>query len=198
MQALKIFDKYETREIKVEDPGLKRYINLDQKLVLKTHGRLNQKFGKVKVNIIERLANLVAVPGHRGKKHKIITGHASGKYQKNMKIVLEAFKIIEKSKKQNPIQVLVKAIENTAPHDEVTVIEYGGARYPQAVDVSPLRRVNLALRNIVHGAYDKAFNKKKNMAQGLATEIILAADNSHESFAAGKRNESEKQADAAR
>ena len=115
-----------------------------------------------------------------------------------MKIVLNAFKIIEKKTQKNPVQILIKAIENAAPRDETTVIEYGGARYPQAVDVSPLRRVNLALRNIIHGASDKAFNKKKTITQGLAEEIIMAHDNNGESFALKKKNEAEKQADSAR
>jgi len=194
---MKIFNIYSTEEIKVEDPGLKRYINLDEKLVLRTVGRARERFAKAKVNIIERLANLLAVPGHRGKKHKIITGHSSGKYSKNMKVVLKCFEIIEKTGK-NPVQTLVKAIENSAPRDEITTIEYGGARYPQAVDVSPLRRVNITLRNIVHGAYDRSFNKKAKIEEALAKEIILASEGNMESFAMQKKNESEKQANSAR
>jgi len=199
MEKMKIFNIYSTEEVKVEDPGLKDYINLEQKLVIRTLGRTNkQKFGKTKVNILERLANLLAVPGHRGKKHKIMTSHSSGKYQKNMKIVLECLKIIEKKTGKNPIQVLVKAIENAAPRDEVTVIEYGGARYPQAVDMSPMRRLDKTLKNLVHGAYDKSFNKKTKIQEALAEEIILASEEKMESFAMGKKNESEKQADSAR
>jgi len=194
----KIFDLYDMNEVKVEDEGLKGVINLDCRLVLKDAGRNVQKMGKTKINIVERLMNRVATAGHRGKKHKIQKGRATGKYSKNMKIVLEALKLIEQKTKKNPVQVLVKAIENSAPRDETTVIEYGGARYPQAVDVSPLRRVNLALRWIVHGASDKAFNKKKNIIQALAEEIMLAAENNGESFAIKRRNESEKQADSAR
>jgi small subunit ribosomal protein S7 len=113
-------------------------------------------------------------------------------------IVLEAFKIIHDRTKQNPVQVFVKAVENASPRDETTVIEYGGARYPQAVDVSPLRRVNVALRHLVHGASDKAFGKKKNIVQGLSEEIMLASENNGESFAVRKKTEAEKQADAAR
>lgn len=195
---MKIFNIYSTGEVKIEDPSLKRYINLDEKLVLRTSGRTRERFAKSKVNIVERLANLIAVPGHRGKKHKIITGHASGKYEKNMKIVLGAFKIIEEKTKQNPIQVLVKAIENAAPRDEITVIEYGGARYPQAVDMSPSRRVTISLRNMVHGAYDKSFNKKTKIQESLANEIMLAAEGKMDCFAMQKKNESEKQADSAR
>ena len=115
-----------------------------------------------------------------------------------MKTVLEALKIVADRTKQNPLQVLIKAIENSAPRDEITVIEYGGARYPQAVDVSPIRRVNIALRHIVHGASDKAFNKKRNIVQSLAEEIILASENNGESFSVRKRIELEKQADSAR
>ena len=193
---MKIFNLYDISAVKVEDPGLKKYINLDAKLILKSHGRARERFSKAKVNVVERLANLVAVPGHRGKKHKLIKSDASGKYSKNVKIVLKAFKLLEKN--GNPVQIFVKAIENSCPRDEITVIEYGGARYPQAVDISPSRRLSLALRNIVHGASDKAFNKKKSIAEALASEILLASQNSPESFAVQKRYETEKQADSAR
>ncbi len=194
----KIFDLYDLSEVKIEDPGLKVAINLKPKLIVKSHGRNVQKMGQLKVNIVERLMNRVSTAGHRGKKHKIILGHCTGKYSKNMKIVLDAFKMVEKKKDTNPVQVLVKAIENSAPRDEVTVIEYGGARYPQAVDVSPLRRVNLAIRWLVQGASDKAFNKKKTITQALADEIIMASDGNQESFAVKKKKESEAQADSAR
>jgi len=198
IENFKIFDSYDLGEIIVEDPGLKSVINLKPKLVLKSYGRNVMKAGQARVNIIERLMNKLSVAGHRGKKHRIILGHTTGKYTKNMKIILEALKIIENKTKKNPVAVLVKAIENAAPRDEITVIEYGGARYPQAVDVSPLRRVNLALKHIVHGASDKAFNKKKTIVQALAEEIMMANDNNGESFAIKKKNEAEKQADSAR
>lgn len=198
LPKFKIFDLYDISEIKVEDPGLKQVINLEPKLILKSHGRNVQRFGQTKVNIVERLMNKLSVAGHRGKKHKFEIGHTTGKYSKNMKIVLDAFKLIEQRTKKNPVEVFVKAIENSAPRDEITVIEYGGARYPQAVDVSPLRRISLVLRWICHGASDKAFNKKKTIVQGLADEIVLAFEKNGESFAMRKKNEAEKQADSAR
>ena len=198
LPKFKIFDLYDISEIKVEDPGLKQVINLEPKLILKSHGRNVQRFGQTKVNIVERLMNKLSVAGHRGKKHKFEIGHTTGKYSKNMKIVLDAFKLIEQRTKRNPVEVFVKAIENSAPRDEITVIEYGGARYPQAVDVSPLRRISLVLRWICHGASDKAFNKKKTIVQGLADEIVLAFEKNGESFAMRKKNEAEKQADSAR
>jgi small subunit ribosomal protein S7 len=198
LPVFKIFDIYDLSEIKVTDPGLKSAINLEPRLALKSQGRNVTKLGQTKVNIVERLINKLATAGHRGKKHRIEKGKTTGKYSKNMKIILEAFKMIEKKTGKNPVQVLVNAIEASSPKEEITVIEYGGARYPQAVDVSPLRRVNLTLKHIVHGASDKAFNKKKTIAQGLAEEIMLAAEGSGDSFAFKKKNEAEKQADSAR
>jgi len=198
LPLFKIFDKYDLNDIKIQDPGLKNVINLEPKLVLKSQGRNVQKFGQTKVNVVERLINRIAVSGHRGKKHKIGKGDSTGKFTKNTKIVLESLDLIEKKTQKNPVQVLVEAIQNSAPRDEVTMIEYGGARYPQAVDVSPLRRVNQALKWILHGASDKAFNKKKTLAQGIAEEIMLASDKNGESFAMRKKNEAEKQADSAR
>jgi len=198
LPKFKIFDMYDISEINVKDPGLKAVINLDPQLALKSYGRNYQKFGQAKTNIVERLINRLAVAGHRGKKHKIILGHSTGKYSKNTKLVLEAFKLVEKKTGKNPVEVFVQAIENASPRDEVTLIEYGGAKYPQAIDVSPLRRVNLAVRWIIQGASDKAFNKKKTIAQGIADEILMASDNNGDSFAIRKRNESEKQADSAR
>ena len=196
--AFKIFDLYDTESVVVTDPALKRIINLTPKLVLKSHGKMKGDFSKTKVNIVERLANLVAVPGHRGKKNKMMTSWASGKYTKNMKVVLGAFKIIEAKTKQNPVQVLVLAIEKASPREEVTTIEYGGAKYPQAVDCSPSRRVSLTLRLLVHGAYDKTFGKKTKIEDALANEIILASQESGDSAAVQKKSEMEKQANSAR
>jgi len=194
----KLFDIHDVSDIKVEDPGMRRYINLDPKLVVKSYGRIREKFGKGKINLIEIFANLIAVPGHRGKKHKIQTSWKTGKYTQNMKIVLNCLKIIQEKTKQNPIQVLVTAIENAAPRDGVTIIEYGGARYPQAVDISPLRRVTMTLRHMVQGSYDKSFNKKTKIEQALASEIIKAYNKDNDSYVMAKKNDSEKQADSAR
>lgn len=198
MVDMKIFGLWDISEVKVSDPGLKKVINLDNKLLLKSHGRIKYDQAKTKVSVIERIINLLQVPGSRGKKHRIITSWMAGKHQKASMIMIETLMLIEKQTKQNPLVVLVKAIENAAPRDEVTAIEYGGARYPQAVDTSPRRRLNLTLRFIVNGAYDKAFNKKTSIVEALAKEIIAASNSSGDSYAITKKNEIEKQADAAR
>ncbi|MCX6742102.1 MAG: 30S ribosomal protein S7 [Candidatus Pacearchaeota archaeon] len=194
---MKIFDIFDVDKIEIKDPALKKYINLEPRLIIKSHGRARERFSKSKVNIIEKLISELAVPGHRGKKHKIIT-RVSGKYTQGAKVVIAAFKIIEEKTKENPVQVFIRAIENASPRDEVTSIEYGGARYPQAVDVSPVRRLSLSIRNMVHGSHDKSFNKKKKIYETLAEEIINAAQNSNESFSVTKKIETEKQANSAR
>jgi len=196
--GFKVFDMYDMSEVKVEDAALVHYLNLSDKLLIKSQGRNVGKFTQAKMHILERLANRIAVSGHAGRKHKIITSHSSGKYSRNMQTVIGALTIISEKKKMNPVQVLVKAIENASPRDETTTIEYGGARYPQAVDVSPLRRINLAVRWLVQGAYQRSFGKKKKMSESLAQEIMNASDMNMESYALSKKNEAEKQADSAR
>jgi len=198
MVEMKVFGLFDASDVRVEDPGMKKVINLNSKLMLKSHGRIKWDPARTKVNVVERLVNLLQVPGSRGKKHRIITGWITGKHTRCTQIVIDAFKIIEKKTEENPLKIFVKAIENVAPRDEVTSIEYGGAKYPQAVDVSPRRRLNLVLRYFVNGSYDKAFNKKATIVEALAKEIMAAADGSGESYAISKKNDAEKQADAAR
>jgi small subunit ribosomal protein S7 len=193
-----IFDKYNKAVIIIKDEALKPYINIEPKILIKSCGRRLDKIAVAKFNIIERIANRLAVPGHIGKKHKIITSWSSGKYNKNMKTIMTALDIIAEKTKKNPIQVLIDAIVNGSPRDEITVIEHAGARYPQAVDCSPLRRVALAIRWMVQGAYQKSFGKKKKMAETLAEEIIKASDKNMESYMRQKKEDAEKQADSAR
>lgn len=199
MTNFKLFDLYDVSEINIKDNALRPYLNVRPMLLVKSYGRRNtEHMGATKINIVERLANRLSVPGHSGKKHKIITNWSSGKYLRNMRTVLEAFKIIEGQTKKNPVQVLVEAIENASPRDEVTTIEQAGARYPQSVDCSPRRRINLVIRWMIQGAYAKSFGKKKKISETLAHEIISASQNSGESYALSKKNEAEKQADSAR
>lgn len=198
IEQLKIFDLYDVSEIKIKDNAMRPYICLTPKLILKNQGRYTDKLRSTRINVVERIASRLAVPGHLGRKHRIITSWSSGKYNRNMKTVLKAMEIIQQKTNKNPVQVIVEAIESGSPRDEITVIESGGARYPQAVDCSPMRRVNLAIRWIVQGSYNRCFGKKTKMADALANEIILASKESMESFSYSKKNEAEKQADGAR
>jgi|SRR3989344_1341204 len=194
----KLFDKYDVSNIQIRDNALKPYIVLTPKLLVKSYGRQLEKLSQAKLNLIERFANRLGVAGHVGKKHKIITSWSSGHYNTNMKTMIKALDIVEKKSGKSPVQMLVEAIENCSPRDEITVIESAGARYPQSVDTSPMRRIHLAVRWMIQGAYGKSFGKKTKMADALANEILAAAKGTMESYAMGKRNEAEKQADSAR
>lgn len=110
----------------------------------------------------------------------------------------EAFKQIERTTKENPIKVFVKALENAAQREEIITIEYGGARYPKAVECAPQRRIDLALRYMTEGAYHRTFNTKKSIVNSLAEEIINAYRLSNASNAIAKKLEIERQADSSR
>ncbi len=199
MSEIKLFNRWETEQIQVVDPGLKRYINLRPIIIPKTHGRnVGTQFWKSKYHIVERLINKMMIPGHKGKKHKISSAHCTGKGLTTYKIVEEAFKIIETKLKKNPVEVFVKALENASPREEITTIEYGGARYPKAVECAPQRRIDYALRLMTQGAYAKAFGKKFAIQNALADEIMKAYNEDQSSNAIGKKLELERQSDASR
>ncbi len=193
------FNTWSTEGIVVEDPGLKEYITLQPMLVPKTGARYAGKdFHKSKTFIVERLINKLMVPGHKGKKHFKTSGHITGKAQNAYSTVFEMLKKLEEKTKHSPIEVFVKAVENAAPREEIITIEYGGARYPKAVECSPQRRVDIALRYFVQGAYHKSFNSKRSLVDCLTDEILNAYNLSGNSFAISKKLEIERQADASR
>ena len=193
------FNKWDCSQIKVDDPGVAPYINTNPMIVSKTGARYaGKQFYKSKIFIVERLINKLMVPGHRAKKHKITSRQCTGKALTNYRLVEEAFNIVEEKLKKNPVEVFVKALENAAPREEVIAIEYGGARYPKALECAPQRRVDLALRQMTQGSFAKTFNSKRGAAETLAAEIIAAYQLSQMSSSVSKKLELERQADAAR
>lgn len=195
----KVFNKWSMKDIKVEDLGLVSYITLEPKIVPRTGARYaGNKFHKSKVFIVERLMNKVMIPGHKGKKHFKGSYHTTGKANNAYKIVETVFNMIEQKTKENPVKVFVKALENAAQREEIVTIEYGGARYPKAVECSPQRRVDVALRHMIQGSYWKSFGSKKSIEDALAEEIINAYRLSQSSHAIAKKLEIERQADASR
>ncbi len=198
INEIKLFGKY-SFDIKVNDPGLKDAISLEPVYVPQSFGRhAGARFAKSDVNIVERFINKLMTPGHKGKKHWRTSEFCTGKFQTAYKIAKETFEIIEKKSKQNPIEVLVRAVENSAPRDEVTVIELGGIRVPKQVDASPQRRVDISLRWLTQGAFQSTANKKTPIEEGLAREIIAASKEDQKSFAVSKRIDVERQAAASR
>ena len=196
---IKAFNKWSTAGISVADPGLKGHVGLEPKIVPKTGGRFaKQRFYKSKIFVVERLINKLMVPGHWGKKHKRTSYTASGRSMTAYNLVEKTFEVIEQRTKQNPVKVFVEALENAAQREEIISIEYGGARYPKAVECAPQRRIDVALRHFTQGAFSKAFNNKKTIVEALADEIIHAYNKSSMSTAVAKKYEIERQADSSR
>ena len=199
MSEIKVFNRWGVESIKVDDMGLQAYITLQPRIVPKTGARYaGSRFHKSRIFIVERLINKMMVPGHKSKKHYKTSYHITGKAETVYNIVEQAFKQIEKTTKENPIKVFVKALENASQREEIITIEYGGARYPKAVECSPQRRVDLALRYMAQGAYHRAFNTKKSIITSLAEEITNAYRLSNASNAIAKKLEIERQADSSR
>jgi len=200
MTEIKLFGKWDYN-VKV-NPNIARYISLTPVYVPHTGGRLTVKqFEKSKMNIVERLANKMMRSGQGTKKvaGRYIRGSGNtGKKQHALNIVQKAFTAIEQKTKQNPIQILVNAIDNSGPREETTTIIYGGIRYHQAVDVSTQRRVDFALKYLSLGAFANAFNSKKSIEDCLADEIINASNSDPKSYAIQRKEETERIAQSAR
>ena len=193
---LLLWGRWDISGVKVEDPGLQTVLNLKPMLVPHSGGRHEHKrFGKTRVNVVERLVNQMT---HFGKKYAKNTGRMGGKKQKAMSIVKTAFMIVELKTGQNPVQQLVKAIQNSAPNEDTTRLTYGGVVYHQSVDISPVRRVDLALRFISEGVRTAAFGSGKTVEEVLAEEIVQAAAGDANSYAVKKKNEQERVAMASR
>ena len=183
-----LFGKYDLSEVTVNDGGLAKYIDLTPTNVPHSGGKhANRWFGKSKLSIVERLIN-----------NMMRTENYTGKKLKSYMAVSEAFDIIHARTKKNPVQVLVEALENAAPREEVTRLQFGGISVPKAVDVAPQRRLDTALRNVSRGAVKASFKNKKAIAYCIADEIILASKNEMTSFSVAKKEEMERVAQSAR
>jgi small subunit ribosomal protein S7 len=193
------FSRWPVTGITVSDPGLKDYINLSPKIVPRSSGRYaKSRFHKSKAFIAERFMNKLMGVGHKARKHTITSGHVTGKGQTAYQTMEKTLTFVEQRTKQNPIAVLSRAIENAAPREEIITIEYGGAKYPKAVEVAPQRRVDQAIKYMTQGAYQKSFNSKKSIVECLASEIIAAYQMSNQSAAIAKKLELERQSDSSR
>jgi len=183
-----LFGKFDLREVEVADPGLRKYINLLPVVIPHTGARhANRWLGKTKINIVERLIN-----------NMMRTQHSTGKKSFAYKTVNNAFDIIATRTKKNPIQVLVDALQNASPKEEITRLRFGGISVPKAVDTSSSRRLDIALRNICKGTVSSSHRNRKHMEMCLADEIILASKGDMNSYAISKKEESERIAASAR
>jgi len=187
-EEIKLFGKWSFDGVEVADPGLKRYISIKPVYIPHSLGRHEHgKFRKAEVNVVERLINKLMVPGR-----------SAGKKARATNLVKNAFEIIRLRTEQNPIQILVKAVENSAPCEDTTRISYGGIAYHMAVDISPMRRVDMALRLLSEGARKMTLSNPRSLEECLAEELVLASNKDMKSYAVQKRNEIERVAQASR
>jgi len=187
-QEILLFQKWSFKGIEAKDKGIQRYLNLTPTVLPHSMGRHEHKrFRKSKVNIVERLINGFMRPGkNAGKKAKATT------------MVRQALEIINLRTGKNPIEVVVEAVENSAPAEDTTRIGYGGVVYHQSVDLAPQRRVDLSLRFITEGARKASANNPRTIQETLADELILASNKDIKSHGISKRHEIERVAQSSR
>ena len=186
MPVVPLFGKWDLTEVNIEDTTLEKYINLDAFQVPHTGGRHSKKrFGRGNLTVIERFINNLM----RSEKY-------TGKKAQAYNVLKNSFDIINSKKKENPAQVMVRALENSAPRAAVVSLRYGGIRVYSGVDVSPTRRVDTAIRNLCIGAIESS-KKQRSIEKSLSRELMLASEGNPDSYAVGKKEELERQAEAA-
>jgi small subunit ribosomal protein S7 len=181
-----LFGKYDVEEIEFSDVSTERYITVTP--IANTMGRhADKQFKKSQISIVERLITRL-----------MQTDENTGKKQLATSIVTEAFEIVHQRTDENPIQVLVRAVENSAPREETVRLKYGGISVPKAVDVSPQRRVDQSLKFIAEGVYNSSFKTDTDAEDALARQLIGAASNDVGTYAVDQKEEKERVAAAAR
>ena len=183
-----VFGKWDASEITCKDPALAPYINLSTVGVPHTGGRhANAWFGKAKLSVVERYINKL-----------MRTGPYTGKKQGAMKAFEEALDSIADKSGDNPLQTFVDAICNGAPMEEITRIKFGAVSQPKAVDASPSRRLDVALRNLAKGAQQGTHKSKRTLKSCIINELSKASAGDVTSYAVSKKEELERIASSAR
>jgi small subunit ribosomal protein S7 len=183
-----LFNQWDMSEVQINDPALVRYINLHSMIVPHSCGKFTrQEFNKSNMLIVERLINrLMKSEKNTGNKTLAI------------RIVKDAFNIINKKTKKNPVQVLVEAVANTGPREETVRLKYGGINVPKSVDTAPLRRVNTSMFFISEAVFKASQKSKKSASAALADELIAASKGDVKCYSVNKKEERERIAKSAR
>jgi len=182
---IKLFNKWSLVDVQVSDMSLHDYISVkDKHARFLPHSSARwqvKRFRKAHCPIAERLVCQMMMHGRN-----------NGKKLLAVRIVKHSFEIIHLLTGENPVQILVNAVINSGPREDSTRIGRAGTVRRQAVDVSPLRRVNQALWLLCTGAREAAFRNVKTIAECLADELINAAKGSSNSYAIKKKDELER------
>jgi small subunit ribosomal protein S7 len=181
-----LFGRWSTDEIEFSDPSTERYITLTP--IAHTMGRhADKQFKKSDISIVERFVNRL-----------MRADENTGKKQMTTRLVREAFAITHDRTGENPVQVLVRAVENAAPREETVRLKYGGISVPKAVDISPQRRVDQALKMLAEGVHSASFKSDIDAAEAVAQQLVGAADDDVGTYAVSQKEEKERVAAAAR
>jgi len=181
-----LFERWDVTEIEFSDPSTERYITVTP--IAHTMGRhADKQFKKSEISIVERLINRL-----------MQTEENTGKKQQATRIVREAFDIVAERTDENPVQVLVTAVENAGPREETVRLKYGGISVPKAVDTAPQRRVDQALMFIAEGVHRQTFKSPTPAAEALANQLTGAANGDVSTYAVSQKEEKERVAAAAR
>lgn len=153
---IKLFGRWSSDDIHISDISVSDYIAVKEKhakYLPHSAGRYAAKrFRKAQCPIVERLTNSLMMKGRN-----------NGKKLKAVRIVRHAFEIMHLLTGENPLQIVVQAIINSGPREDSTRIGRAGTVRRQAVDVSPLRRVNQV-----------GFRARNVLRDYLATDSIQA------------------------
>ncbi|KAK2964684.1 putative 40S ribosomal protein S5 [Blattamonas nauphoetae] len=183
-EEVKLFGKWSYEGVKVEDMSLMNYIAVQNAKVYVPHTAgtyAKHRFHKATCPIVERLVNSLMAHGRN-----------NGKKLQAVQIVNNTFEYMSVMSDDNPLQTLVKAVENSGPREDSTRIGSGGVVRRQSVDVSPLRRVNQAITLLCNGARNASFRSTKTISECLADELMNAAKGSSNSSAIKKKDEIER------
>jgi len=182
---IKLFGKWPLDQVDNPDLSLQDYCAVSKgnaKFLPHSAARWQVKrFRKARCPIVERLSCSLMMHGRN-----------NGKKLMTIRIVKHSFEIIHLLTGENPVAVLVQAIINSGPREDSTRIGRAGTVRRQAVDVSPLRRVNQAIWLLCTGARESSFRNIKTIAECLADELINAAKGSSNSYAIKKKDELER------
>merc|ERR1712139_328457 len=188
---IKLFNKFSFEDVQVSDMALQDYIASkagNACFLPHSAGRWQKKrFKKAQCPIVERITCALM-------KH----GRNNGKKLLAVRIMRHVCDIIALLSGENPVQVIVDAVQNSGAREDSCRIGSAGVVRRQAIDVSPLRRVNQAIWLLTTGARESAFRNIKTIAECLAEEFINAAKGSSNSYAIKKKDEIERVAKANR
>merc|ERR1712100_396473 len=182
---VKLFNKYSFEDVQISEIPLTDYIaakSANAVFLPHSAGRWSKKrFKKAQCPIVERITNSLMMHGRN-----------NGKKVLAVRIMKHTCEIIALLTGENPIQIIVDAVVNSGAREDSCRIGSAGVVRRQAIDVSPLRRVNMAIWLLTTGAREAAFRNIKTIAECLAEELINAAKGSSNSYAIKKKDELER------